>query len=222
MCQIYEPIDGAEIEQKLQAVVAREKLRCVRDPVYLVLADVIALLESAYEAAGVKRSKAQIHAEALDAFLSSVSKDAGEANREALLTLITQNVTRYRNAGDVFFAEMEKLIDKRRAITSAMSLEERAEEAFGAYLASLGFTEEQWKHEVQRTALKEIMRERELDGFAANHGIAAEDAEIESAYTQIAGECGVSEDEVRAALPAEAISTRIRREKAEILLRKRS
>ena len=69
------------VKQKLEAILAGDKMRVAQDPIYNVLADFTAILDGeAYKQSDVTRSRAQVQAEALDVMLQTVSGDNREVS----------------------------------------------------------------------------------------------------------------------------------------------
>lgn len=83
------------VEQKLDAMLAQEKLRASGDAIYHVLADTIVILKTAYREAGAERPVRQVREEAMDLMLQTVSGDNQEVSRDfsaARSTAIQPNV----------------------------------------------------------------------------------------------------------------------------------
>ena len=77
---IDQTISDDEIDMKLDAMTASQKMHINADPIYHVLADFVAILDQAYRATGVRRSHAQVQSEALDIMLLTLSKDQQEVS----------------------------------------------------------------------------------------------------------------------------------------------
>ena len=85
-------VPQAMVSQKLEAMLAREKMKIGQDAIYHLLADFTAVLEAAYKEMDVYRPKAQVQAEALDVMLQTVSGDNKELSPEKFHALIRELV----------------------------------------------------------------------------------------------------------------------------------
>ena len=127
----------AMVSQKLEAMLAGEKMKAGRDPVYHLLADVTAILDAAYRETEVVRSKAQVRAEALDVMLQTVSGDNKELSPAKFYSLIRELVEHYRFVPRTFDETLDRLMNERSAKKRSMTDDEKIEEAFEAYLGSV-------------------------------------------------------------------------------------
>lgn len=81
-------IPEAMVEQKLNALLAEQKMMISQDPIYNVLGDMVEILKKAYKVTGISRPMAQVRSEAMDIMLQTMSKDQKEPSKEHLYFLL--------------------------------------------------------------------------------------------------------------------------------------
>ena len=140
------------VKQKLEAILAGDKMRVAQDPIYNVLADFTAILDEAYKQSDVTRSRAQVQAEALDVMLQTVSGDNREVSPAKLHELIRELVEHYRIVPRSFDEMLENIISERGTKKRAMTDEEKINDAFAAYLGTINQTEEMWRKDNTKRA----------------------------------------------------------------------
>lgn len=185
------------VEHKLNAMAAKEKLNVSRDAIYHLLADTIVVLEDAYKLAGVHRPFVQIREEALDLMLQTVSGDNKEVKKEFFIHLVRTYVERYHTLEADFDANVEEAIQRRMKKKASMTPDDLTNEAFVAYLGSLGLDEKQWRKERETQAAKEVCYDLLLDEVANRENIHISEAEMNAYLNQIAGQCQMELEEVR-------------------------
>jgi FKBP-type peptidyl-prolyl cis-trans isomerase (trigger factor) len=202
------------IRRKLDAMIAREKLRINQDPVYNVLADTVDILDRAFRAVGVTRPMNQVRHEAMDVMLLSVSADQGEPSRERFCRQLKETVGLYRELPPEFDALLVHIFQEREEEMEKMEPEERIDEVFAVYLGSLNMTEEEWRAQNSEKAAGLVRRDLLLDEVAEAERIEVSAGEMAEAYRGIAEQCGIDTEEVKAGIDAEALEWQLRRDKA--------
>lgn len=185
------------VEHKLNAMAAKEKLNVSRDAIYHLLADTIVVLEDAYKLAGVHRPFVQIREEALDLMLQTVSGDNKEVKKEFFIHLVRTYVERYHSLDVDFDAKVEEAIQRRMKKKASMTPDDLTNEAFVAYLGSLGLDEKQWRKERETQAAKEVCYDLLLDEVADREKIHISETEMNGYLNQIAEQCQMELEEVR-------------------------
>lgn len=202
------------ISQKLNSMKAQEKLRIGQDPIYHVLADCIEILKKAYHETGVHRPQIQVDAEALDIMLQTVSMDNQKMTKEFFVTLIKDLIQRYRNIPKNIDMILDQLIEERNKQKSAMTPEEKTNEAYLAYLSSLELTEEQWEKQHYEQAADAAHFDLLLNAVAEHENFIITEAELQQVYSQIAQQCELEIDEVLSAMDTRAVQEQLLRDKA--------
>lgn len=207
------------VEHKLNAMTAKEKLNVSQDAIYHLLADTIVILEDAYKGAGVHRPFVQIREEALDLMLQTVSGDNKEVKKEFFVNLIRASVERYHALESDFDEKVDEAIQRRTKKKASMSPDELTNEAFTAYLGSLGLDEKQWRKEREAQAAKEVCYDLLLDEVAVREQIVVSDQELDMYLCQIAAQCQMEFDEVKEKIADTApIRWQMQRDKARELI----
>lgn len=206
------------VEQKLNALAAKEKLNVSQDAIYHLLADTIVILQDSYRGAGVNRPFVQIREEALDLMLQTVSGDNKRVTQEFFVHLVHTMVERYISLKPDFDGQVAGYIEKRAKSRAAMTPEQQTEEAFTAYLGSLGLDEKQWRKEREGQAAREVCQDLLLDEVAKKEKIQVEEHEMNAYLEQIAAQCGMEAEEVRAQIDTAPILWQMQRDKARILI----
>jgi hypothetical protein len=220
------------VERKLEALEAQEKLRINQDAIYHVLADMTFILTAAYRETGVTRPAAQIRSEAMDIMLQTFSpepsaerrsREGSPPDREEPSTghfyqLLKSMVTQYRTLPEQFDEKLDSIVENRRKKIESMTPEERATEAFKAYLGSLDLVEEQWKAQNFQKAVKMAKYDLLLDAVADKEQIKAAPEEIERKYRAIADDCGIDVSVVKTKINSETLAWEIKREKSDKLI----
>lgn len=207
------------IEQKLDAIVAQEKVNVNNDAVYHLLADMLVVLRQAYEAAGAVRPMVQVRREAMDLMLQTASSENEKDWKGFFRSQIRSMVERYHDLPAEFDAQLEKLLADRDAAKAKMTPEERTEELFKAYLGSLELTEEQWRNQRQVQAAKDVCLDLLLDAVAAEEKIDVTDDEIHQFIEQIAAQVNMEPEEAEANINKDPLIWKMKRDKAlELIL----
>ena len=206
------------VQQKLDSLLAGEKLRRGQDAVYNLLSDVIWILDKAYRETGVSRSKAQVRAEALDAMLQTVSSENKDTG--LLKKLVIELITRYRPLPDDFDKKFDELIQRRSREKNSMQPEERINEAFTAYLGSIDMTEESWRQQNYERAKQSAKIDLLLNAVADKEKISVSESELQDVLKRIGEEVMLEPEEVRAQVELKPILEQIRRDKARDIILK--
>lgn len=206
------------IDQKLNAMIAQEKMRIGQDAIYHVLADCIEILEKAYYEADIHRPKAQIRAEALDAMLQTVSGDNKQVTKEFFTNLIKELVQRYRILPKSMGRTLEEIIDGRKQKKSVMTDEQKTDEAFNAYLGSLELTEKQWREQRREQAADAARFDLLFNAVAEHEGLSISTAELEAVYNDIAIHCAMEFEKVIAEIDPQPVKEQLLRDKARHLI----
>ena len=202
------------IQQRLNSMLAQEKMRIGQDPIYHVLADCTAILKKAYHETGVNRPKAQIDAEALDIMLQTVSKDNQKMTKEFFVNLVKELIQRYRSIPRDIDGILDNQIDERGKKKSAMTPEEKTQEAFLAYLSSLELNEEQWKTQHQEQACDAARFDLLFNAVAEKEQLTVTQTELNQVYTEIAQQCELEIEEVLASIDSRSVKEQLLRDKA--------
>lgn len=211
-------IPEAMIQRKLDAMAAEEKMRINEDPIYNVLSDMIEILGRAYRATGVTRPAAQVRHEAMDVMLQTLSSERNGSKNEFFVRLIKELVTQYRDLPESFEEKIDEIVIEWKNKKEAMSLEERIEKVFLAYLGSLGMTMESWRGDNIDKAVETVKMELLLDAVAEAEGIQASEEEVSKEYIRSAEKWGVDVSQLRKAMEPEMMKWQLRREKAQKLI----
>lgn len=206
------------VEQKLDAMLAGEKMQFGQDAVYHVLADCIAILKAIYEECDVSRPMNQIQAEAMDVMLQTMSGDNKTVSAERFEALLAELVERYRPVPKHFRATLEQVMESRRKQKDAMQPEEQIGEAFKAYLSSIELTEPVWRKERKPQAAQAARFDLMLAAIAEEEKLEISDDEMEEALLTIARSCNMELDEVMAAVDFAPIKEQLLRDKARKLV----
>lgn len=206
------------VQQKLDAMLAGEKLRVGQDAVYHLLADTIWILDQAYRETGVSRPGAQVRAEALDAMLQAVSGENHDA--ELLNRLIGELVARYRSLPEDFGERLREIAARRGRRKGAMSPEERIDEVFAAYLGSLDLEEAAWRRQNHEEALRSARLDLLLNAVAERENLTVLEPELADVIRRIAEEAVLEPEEVMAQVELQPIREQILRDKARALILK--
>ena len=208
----------AMVSQKLEAMLAREKMKIGQDAIYHLLADFTAVLEEAYKETDVYRPKAQVQAEALDVMLQTVSGDNKELSQDKFHELIRELVEHYRIVPRSFDETIDRLIAERGEKKRAMTDEEKIEEAFEAYLGSVQQTVGLWKENNTERARDAARFDLLLNAVAEKEGLSVTEEELLQVYERIAEETGLDLEEVMAQVEEAPIREQLLRDKARALI----
>lgn len=212
-----EPPKGM-VEQKLESMLAGEKLRIAHDAIYHVLADFINILDEAYRETDIVRPKVQVRAEALDLMLQTVSGDNHELSPQRFHELVKELVERYRPIPRGFDEMLDRLIREHSSKKRSMTDEQKIDAAFDAYLGSVDQSLELWRENNRPMAEDAARFDLLLTAVAECEGLEVTDEELAEVYRQIAGATGLELEEVMAEVEAEPVRSQILRDKARQLI----
>lgn len=207
-------IPEAMTEDKLQAIMAQQKLSIMQDSVYDLLADMLVILDEAYVAAGVSRPKSQVRREATDLMLQTASAEHEMDWKAFLKEQISAMAERYHSLPNEFEKIIEDIIQKRLDTKKKQTAEAHTEELFKAYLGSLELTEEQWKNQQRAQAAREVCMDLLLDAVSKKEGLEVTEEEIHHAIEEIADQYGVEPDEAETHIDRDALVWKLKRDKA--------
>lgn len=202
------------IEEKIQAIMAQEKLSINNDAVYHLLADMLVILDQAYVAAGVTRPKVQVRREAMDLMLQTASAEHEMDWQRFLKEQITVMAERYHSLPDDFEETIDQIIKERSEAKERMKPDERTEELFKAYLGSLELTEEQWKNQRSTQAAKEVCVDLLLDAVSRKEGLDINQDEVHQFVEELADQYGIAPEEAEANIDRDALVWKLKRDKA--------
>ena len=206
------------VQQKLDAMLAGEKLRTGQDAVYHLLADTVWILDQSYRETGIFRPKAQIRAEALDAMLQTVSGE--NRDPDLLRRLIRDLVSRYRPLPENFDERLKEIREQRSRRRKSMQPEERVNEAFAAYLGSIDMDEESWRRQNHDQAAQSARLDLLLNTVAEREKLSVTDSELSDVIRRVAEEAMLEPEEVMAQAELQPIREQILRDKARELILK--
>ena len=215
---MHTPVPEGMVTQKLDSMLAREKIRVAQDPIYNLLADFSKLLEGAYKEMDLCRSQAQVQSEAMDIMLQTVSGDNHELSPETFRRLVREHVERYRILPRSFDETLERLMSERGDKKRAMTDEEKIDEAFEAYLGSIDQTLGLWRESNMERARDAARFDLLLTAVAEREGLSVSEAELMEVYSQLAEETGMETDEVMAQVEEQPIREQLLRDKARELI----
>lgn len=207
-------IPPAMIQQKIQAIMAQEKLSIHNDAVYHLLADMLVILDQAYVAAGASRPMVQVRREAMDLMLQTASAEHEMDWKAFLKEQVTVMAERYHNLPDDFEQKVDGIIQKRAEAKAKMEPDEIMEELFKAYLGSLELTEEQWKNQRSVQAAKEVCMDLLLDAVSEKEGLKIHPDEAHQFIEELADQYGIAPEEAEANIDPEALNWKLKRDKA--------
>ncbi|MDO4545117.1 MAG: trigger factor [Bacillota bacterium] len=206
------------IDQKLDALIAQEKLKVSRDAIYHLLADTVEVLKQAYKETGVSRPAAQVRSEAMDIMLQTVSGDNQDPSRDYMKQQIRLLAEQYRPAPEGFDETLDQLFAKRDRKKSQMTAEELAAEAFDAYLGSIDLDQDKWRKQRRQEAAESARCDLLLEAVAEAEQIQLTEVDINGMLSRIAAECGMEVAEVMDQIDLEPIRSQLLRDKAYDLL----
>lgn len=207
-------IPPAMIQQKIQAIMAQEKLSIHNDAVYHLLADMLVILDQAYVAAGASRPMVQVRREAMDLMLQTASAEQEMDWKAFLKEQVTVMAERYHSLPDDFEQKVDGIIQKRAEAKAKMKPDEIMEELFKAYLGSLELTEEQWKNQRSVQAAKEVCMDLLLDAVSEKEGLKIHPDEAHQFIEELADQYGIAPEEAEANIDPEALNWKLKRDKA--------
>lgn len=211
-------VPEAMVRQKLDSILAGEKMRVAQDPIYSVLADFTAILDEAYRHSDVTRSCAQVQSEALDVMLQTVSRDNRELSPVKLHQLIRELVEHYRIVPRSFDETLDSIISERGTKKRAMTDDEKINDAFAAYLGSVNQTEEMWRKDNMRRAEDAARFDLLLNAVAEKERLDVSEAELAALMRDIAESAGLEVDDVIAAVEPQPLREQLLRDKARELI----
>ena len=211
-------IPPALIEQKMNAILAQEKLSIHNDAVYHLLADMLVILDEAYAAAGAVRPKVQVRREAMDLMLQAASAEHEMDWKDFLKDQIMVMAERYHSLPADFGVTVDKIMKKREEAKKKMTPDAQTDELFRAYLGSLELTEDQWKNQRMGQAAKEVCIDLLLDAIAEREKVSVNSDEIHAAIEELASKYSIEADEAEANIDRDAFAGKLRRDKALALI----
>ncbi|HCS66914.1 MAG TPA: hypothetical protein DIW34_01435 [Oribacterium sp.] len=207
-------LPDAMIDDKIETILAQEKLSILQDAVYDLLADILVILDEGYVAAGVSRPKTQVRREATDLMLQTASAEHEMDWKAFLKEQISVMAERYHSLPNDFEKTIDEIIEKRLAAKKKQTPEEHTEELFKAYLGSLELTEEQWKNQRRSQATREVLRDLLLDAVSKKEGLVVTQDEVHHFIEEIADQYGVEPEEAEANIDRAALVWKLKRDKA--------
>lgn len=202
------------IDQKMTAIIAREKINVSNEAIYHLLADALVILKEAYEMAGAVRPKTQISREAMDLTLQTVSEEHQNDWKEFFEQEISLMVSRYHDLPEDYHVRLKDIIKKQIREKNAMKKDDLIDRIFKAYLGSLELSEEQWKNQRRLQAAKEVCVDLLLDAVAQKERITVSAPELRAAVEEIAEQCHMEPEEVEAQIDKQPLIWKILRDKA--------
>lgn len=206
------------VTQKLEAMLAKEKMQIGRDAIYNLLSDFTAVIEAAYAEMDIHRSKAQVQAEALDVMLQTVSGDNKAVSPEKFRSLVRELVEHYRIVPRTFDETIDRLVAEHSTKKRAMTPDERIDAAFDAYLGSINQTLGLWRENNTEKARDAAMFDLLLGAVAEAEGLVVSGDEYMRAMRQLSDETGVELDEVMAQVDGQLVREQMLRDKARELI----
>lgn len=211
-------IPPALIEQKMNAILAQEKLNIHNDAVYHLLADMLVILDEAYVAAGAVRPKVQVRREAMDLMLQCASAEHELDWRDFLKEQVKVMAERYHSLPADFDKKIDAIMKKREDAKHKMSPDALTDELFKAYLGSLELTEDQWKNQRMGQAAKDVCIDLLLEAVAEKEDLSVSNEEIHAGIEELASRYGLEPEEAEANIDKGAFAGKLVRDKALTLI----
>jgi len=206
------------VREKLAAITAREKLNVSNEAIYHLLADANVILNQAYEALGVARPASQVHHEAEDLMLQTVSGEHQEDWKEYFQEQIAATVARFHDLPPDFAETLGRIIDRRMKNKNAMKQEDLIDEIFGYYLGSQDLSEKQWQEQRRVQAAREVCLDLLLDAVAEKEQIELNPQELQDALEDIAARCNMEVDDVAKQMDVKPLEWQLKRDRARALI----
>ncbi|MBQ6582750.1 MAG: hypothetical protein IJH77_02855 [Mogibacterium sp.] len=206
------------VEQKMNAIIAREKINVSNEAIYHLLADALVILKEAYEAAGAVRPMVQYRREAMDLMLQTVSEAHQNDWKEFFREQIKVMAERYHDLPSDYDSKLEQIIEKRQRDKNKMGQDALIDDIFKAYLGSLELTEEQWRNQRSTQAAREVCVDLLLDAVAKKEGITVSPLELHNAIEEIADQVNMTPEEVENKMDIEPLRWKLARDKAMVLI----
>lgn len=150
--------------------------------------------------------------------LQTVSKDNKEVTKEFFITLIKELVGRYRSIPKEIDNTIECIINERSKQKADMTPDQKADEAFDAYLGTLELTEKQWRKQRYEQAADAARFDLLLNAVAEKEALSVSPAEVKSILLEIADQCNMEVDEVIAEVDPLPIREQLLRDKARYFI----
>lgn len=208
----------ALVRDRLDAMIAQERLNVNRDSIYYLLADAVEILGEVYNMAGCSRQQGQVEGEALDILLQAVSSDNQGPEVEYMKDQMHRMAARYRELPDDFDGLIDDAFARRQKKKGRMTADELGREAFHAYLRTVGLDEEQLERERRPAAASAARCDLLFEAVAAAEGLAVTQDELEAEVARLAARYQVTAEELAGALDSEALRRKLLRDKACALI----
>ncbi|MCQ4637051.1 trigger factor family protein [Anaerovorax odorimutans] len=202
------------IAQKLDAMIAQEKLNIHQDSIYYLLADTTAVLTDVYHIAGSYRPAEQVKAEALDIMLQAVSSDNQEQEVPFIKAQMKAMAARYNDLSEDFDRQIDEAFERRRTKKAAMTGDDIADEAFTAYLGTIGLDEEKLRKERRREAVRAVRCDLLFDAVAQAERLTVYQDEMDAELNQIARQYQMELEDVIEGVDPEPIRWKLLRDRA--------
>lgn len=201
----------AEIPEKLlvekqMSIESLEREFVARDSSYILLADVLAILESACRKLGVSRPPEHSFAEAVELMTQFMSQDPQAQTIGEFQNLLQKNLLRLCEIPPAFDKELDRVIFLRQKKVREQTEQERQEELFQVYLRSRGFSYHDWREEALERADYMVRLDLLLNAVAAAENLHASAGELDTASSEHPG------------VPRETLSWMLIQEKAKKLI----
>ena len=202
------------IEQRLSSMIAGEHLNVDQDSIYYLLADVTEILGEVYQMAGCSRSKVQVESEALDILLQAVSSDNEGPEVEYMKDQMYQMAARYSQLPDDFPEMIDSAFSRRQKKKGRMTPAERSDEAFHAYLRTIGLDEEQLRRERRPAAAAAVRCDLLFEAVAQEEGLTVYQDEMDEVLKRLADKYHLAVEEVTEAVDTEPLRMKLLRDHA--------
>ena len=203
------------IEQKLNEIIAREKLNVSNEAIYHLLADAEKILSRGYAAAGVNRRPSQIKAESMDLMVQTVSEEHQDDWQEFFKDQVKIMAERYHSPlPEGYDEELQNIIDERMKEKNEMDKDKLIDEIFDSYLNSQALTRDEWKKKRSAQAAREVCVDLLLDSVAEKEHIGVNDTELHEALENIGSQVNMSSEEVEEKIDTDPVRWKLMRDKA--------
>lgn len=182
----------ALVRKKQSSIQAMERAYIAQEPYYILLTDVLTILEHSCRALGVSRPPEATLMNAADVMVAFMGQD--DQSMDSFRSLLRENLLQLCEVPPAFDDEFDRIVEKRRKYVQGQTSEEHADEMFQTYLRSRGISRKVWEQETLDQA-EELIRQ----DFLLNAVIEAEDLHL-SAEEYVAGLKGhpeMAEEELR-------------------------
>lgn len=172
------------LEKKQASIEAMERGMIAQESYYILLADVLAILESSCRKLGVSRPPQHSLAEAVDLMMCFMSQSPEEQTIDSFRALIRKNLLRLCDVPPAFDEEIDHIIALRQKKVREQLEEERSDELLEVYLRSRDLSMKDWHLETLDRADYMVRLDLLLNAVAVAEHLQVSDDEITAAHSR--------------------------------------